>query len=340
MPLQSYFDRQKLKDMPEEISKEQLIEILSSLLNDSKFRYDEEIEQVCKDYPGLETVVGTLLELRAVAFSISRGSLDENVANKGYILSCLKGLQSNLNHLVWQLNQVSKGDFSQRIDFLGDFSSSFNMMCEKLQGQNQALNELARQDGLTKLANRAHLDEYMETLFDENQMLDTNFCLMVFDLDHFKLVNDTYGHDAGDIVLQRVAQYLRTIFRTSDFLARYGGEEFVAILPNIKFDQARVIAERALEYLRSNPIQISDDIEIFITASVGLSERAREDTAPEQVLKRSDRALYKAKCGGRNRAYWIMVEDDSAEDILGDNTTPIDTNVLRTRNPSSIEVSS
>ncbi|MGI6105992.1 MAG: diguanylate cyclase [Raoultibacter sp.] len=312
-----------------ELSNDQLIDLFSRLLNDPKFSTSEDIELACKENPKLESAIEALLELRKVSCALSRGKIDEKVIGRGYILSCIKALQANLNHMAWQLEQVSKGDFSQRIDYLGNFSDSFNAMCQRLEGQSQALNELARQDGLTKLANRQYLNEYMADLFEGNRFAGTDLSIMLFDLDYFKRINDTYGHEAGDIVLQNIAQELKTAFRTSDFIARYGGEEFVVILPGINLEQAKVIAGRALDYIRNTPIRVNGDLEISITTSVGISEKVEADTKPEDVLRRSDMALYKAKLSGRDRYEWVTAEDARTNPHDYKASTPIESDLFR-----------
>lgn len=281
-------------------STEEIIELLTHLLNDTRFKQETELEEACEQYPELCEVVETIRELRRVTKALSKGELNEPIPSRGFVLSSIKALQSNLSHLVWQLNQVAKGDFSQRLDFLGDFSETFNLMSEELEGQHLILNELARRDALTKLANRQYLDEYLAGLFDGDRESDADFSLMMIDLDYFKNVNDTYGHDAGDVVLESVARYLRQVFRSTDFLARYGGEEFIAILPHVPLAQAQTIAERALEYFAQHPIPVRDDVVLNVTVSIGITASTDEDVSADTVVKRSDEALYAAKENGRN----------------------------------------
>lgn len=280
---------------------EEIIELLAELLDNRLFKREEELTLACDQYHQLREVVKTIEELRAATAALNKGVLNEIISSQGYILSSIKGLQSNLNHLVWQLNQVARGDFSQRIDFLGDFSESFNAMCEKLEGQTTILTTLARYDSLTKLANRQYFDEHIASLFEGDRKSDTEFSLMLIDLDFFKKVNDTYGHDVGDIVLEQAARYLQLLFRTSDFLARYGGEEFIVILPYVGIDQAKLIAQRAIDYFVAHPIEIRGGLEVDITITIGIAESTKEDTSPDQVIKRGDDALYCAKRKGRNR---------------------------------------
>lgn len=282
-------------------STEQILSLLSRLLDDYKPKISDELNEACDQYPGLREIVESIYDLRILTASLSKGELEGDVPGRGYVVSNLKALQSNLHHLVWQLTQVSKGDFSQRIDFLGDFSESFNEMCRHLEDQNNLLVELAQYDGLTKLANRHYLDRYLDGIFERAQATGTSFSAIMIDLDFFKAVNDTHGHYIGDIVLERAAEYFQEVFRGTDFVARYGGEEFLAIVPKASKEQALAVAERVREYFVEHPIVISDELSIPLTVSIGISMLHDEDESWDEIVKRSDKALYVAKNSGRNR---------------------------------------
>lgn len=290
--------------MPDkQYSADEVLELLSHLLKDHKIKTEivEDLNTASTQYPALKGIIDTIVDLRTLTSSLGKGQLDEDVKSRGFLISNLKALQSNLHHLVWQMTQISKGDFSQRVDFLGDFSDSFNAMCEQLEYQNSTLTELAQYDSLTKLANRQYLDQYLSTLFERTKMTGNSFALMMIDIDFFKKVNDNYGHDIGDAVLVAASQYFGEIFRSTDFVARYGGEEFIAVLPNVEIEQALVTAERARAYFDEHPIIINDDLVIQITISIGVSVFESSDHSFEETIKRSDNALYAAKRNGRNR---------------------------------------
>jgi two-component system cell cycle response regulator len=124
---------------------------------------------------------------------------------------------------------------------------------------------------------------------------------MILDIDHFKGVNDTYGHGAGDIVLRGFAERIRKVIRTSDLICRLGGEEFVVVMPDTTLDIAEKVAERLRCEIEKNRFPIAaDERAIEITASIGLAERGRE-ADPDSLFRRADRALYRSKSGGRNR---------------------------------------
>jgi diguanylate cyclase (GGDEF)-like protein len=124
---------------------------------------------------------------------------------------------------------------------------------------------------------------------------------LAFDLDHFKSVNDTYGHAVGDIVLAHAARVLRDMARETDIVARLGGEEFVTVMPGASEDQAFAVAERIRAFLANEPILTPGGQSLRITTSVGLATARAGDASIHTVLQRADKALYEAKRTGRNR---------------------------------------
>ncbi len=122
--------------------------------------------------------------------------------------------------------------------------------------------------------------------------------ILLFDLDNFKVINDTFGHQAGDVVLTKFSNLIKLELRTSDYLARYGGEEFILALPETSYDNAALIAERIRKKVSEMVVQY-DDKEISITTSIGIGSND-EDTTLESLIYRTDTALYAAKRKGRN----------------------------------------
>lgn len=172
---------------------------------------------------------------------------------------------------------------------------------DSLKDSVQATIEMAVVDALTGLHNRRYLESHFATMLDEAAHRGRMLSMMILDIDHFKLVNDNYGHDAGDEVLKAFAARLKRVIRTSDLMCRLGGEEFVIVMPNTSMDIARLIAERAREAVQRERFQIdAAGRSIPITVSIGLSERGN-DANPDVVYKRADTALYRAKNEGRNR---------------------------------------
>ncbi|HEX8417128.1 MAG TPA: PleD family two-component system response regulator [Methylobacterium sp.] len=173
---------------------------------------------------------------------------------------------------------------------------------EVLRGAVQASMELAITDGLTGLHNRRYLDSHLGALFAEAVLKQRPVAALMLDIDRFKTINDTFGHEAGDEVLKAFADRIRTHTRGIDIVARYGGEEIVIILPDAGVEGAHTIAERIRERIEAVPFSIQRDTrEVSVTVSIGVAGRHADDAGPADMLKRADIALYRAKDSGRNR---------------------------------------
>jgi len=165
----------------------------------------------------------------------------------------------------------------------------------------QELERQAHIDLLTDLSNRRHFVETAEQEMARARRHDEPLCLLMLDLDHFKRVNDTHGHQAGDMVLQNLGDVCRRTFRAIDIVGRLGGEEFAALLPETGPEQALEVAERLREAVARTSVTLEDGTSLSTTASIGVTRVEVSDTRISVVLKRADAALYKAKSGGRNR---------------------------------------
>jgi diguanylate cyclase (GGDEF)-like protein len=168
---------------------------------------------------------------------------------------------------------------------------------QQLKEANDKILELTRTDALTQVANRRFLEERLAEMAGLAGRTGHPLSLVMADLDHFKHVNDTFGHEAGDRVLVGFARYVKNSIRVSDLVARFGGEEFVILLPETAAPQARAMAERIRKALATMDLL---DGRHFVTASFGVSQFRPQDETPE-FIKRADEALYRAKQGGRNR---------------------------------------
>ncbi|MDR1136497.1 MAG: diguanylate cyclase [Clostridiales Family XIII bacterium] len=262
--------------------------------------------------PNFQKLHRYINDLRDLSAALSRGDLQMFAYTKGYILSNMKALQANLRHLTWQTKQVAEGDFSQRVEFLGEFSDSFNEMTTKLQENNLELERLANVDFLTQIPNRRSAMQFLEQTFLLYKRTLRVFSIMIMDIDYFKSVNDTYGHDIGDKMLKHVSTTLRGVFRASDMFCRIGGEEFLAILPETNLAGAVCIAERVRSIMENAALDIGSAVPLKQTISIGVSNALPGDEKYNDIIIRSDNALYEAKENGRNRVYTNPPEDVGA----------------------------
>lgn len=162
--------------------------------------------------------------------------------------------------------------------------------------------EMAVTDALTGLHNRRYLDSHLQTLFDRAVARRRPLSIMIVDLDRFKSINDTYGHDGGDDVLREFARRLRQNMRGIDLICRFGGEEFVIVMPDTEGPVAEKVAERIRAEIARTPFSVGKQGKpVGITISVGVSSVKKQDDNVAELLKRADLALYEAKKSGRNR---------------------------------------
>jgi diguanylate cyclase (GGDEF)-like protein len=160
--------------------------------------------------------------------------------------------------------------------------------------------DMAVRDGLTGLYNRREFDRLLRQTVSREERQAGQFALLLLDLDHFKKLNDTYGHPAGDAALRHSAEILRRRLRQGDQAARYGGEEFVAILPGAGREGALHLGERVRRAIETESLVV-DDARVHLTASVGVAVWPANGEKPEELIAAADKALYAAKEGGRNR---------------------------------------
>ncbi|MBX4910416.1 MULTISPECIES: PleD family two-component system response regulator [Rhizobium] len=162
--------------------------------------------------------------------------------------------------------------------------------------------ELAVTDPLTGLYNRRYLDNHLNALFNRSMARGRPLSVLITDIDRFKQVNDTYGHDGGDEVLREFANRVRSTIRGADLACRYGGEEFVVVMPDTSPEVAAAVAERLRAAVESAPFMLKRSSELLrVTASFGIASRSGAVLTPDQLMKQADLALYEAKNSGRNR---------------------------------------
>ena len=172
---------------------------------------------------------------------------------------------------------------------------------ERLRDNVQMSIEMAITDALTGLHNRRYMETHVGSLVEQAAARGKPLTILVLDIDYFKSINDTHGHDAGDDVLREFAVRIRKSIRGIDLACRYGGEEFVVVMPETDMAVATVVAERLRRRIASEPFRIQQGGRLVeVTISIGIAALGRDDTAAS-VLKRADQALYRAKRDGRNR---------------------------------------
>lgn len=180
-----------------------------------------------------------------------------------------------------------------------------------------ALKESAFKDSLTGLYNRKFLEEHTKKLVPQVKRENSNIGILMLDMDHFKAVNDEYGHDIGDKVLKELAKILEDTVRESDIVIRYGGEEFIVLLVNVKSEEAALnVAQKIAQTVRENEINVYAGNKLKKTVSIGLSMYPQDSTNFEAVIKNADIALYEAKNSGRDKVVRFKEEQVSSIDLF------------------------
>ena len=198
------------------------------------------------------------------------------------------------------------------------FYSYFVQVVNNEQELREKAEREARHDFLTGLPNRHAYKERMNQEIARSNRYGRDLSLLMVDIDNFKLVNDSLGHEAGDIVLQKVAAQLSGGLRTVDFVARIGGEEFVVILPETHLDGAIEVANRLLSAIRENPVETTKGL-LPVTVSIGVSSRAINDSLDErQMMSDADQALYRAKRTGKDRVETLRATEQRAASAAAD----------------------
>lgn len=229
-------------------------------------------------------------------------------------------IADNLQSLHQGVDEFVSSARQRRIE-TEDLLTRLNTQLSKLEGETTSLSEgLVRErersgtDSLTGLPNRRALDAHLASMNAGPDRHDKQVSVLVVDIDHFKTINDGFGHQAGDRVLKGVADLLRSQLRSEDFIARYGGEEFVVVLPGAPIDQAALIAERMRAHVQSCRFR-SGDQAVPVTVSLGVASLTRDEDI-EIALERADRAMYAAKRQGRNRTACAADDDANRQSAI------------------------
>ncbi|MEE2690008.1 MAG: PleD family two-component system response regulator [Pseudomonadota bacterium] len=177
---------------------------------------------------------------------------------------------------------------------------------DQLRSSFQASLEMAVTDQLTGLYNRRYLASHLAAMFDRAYWTGRPLSVMILDIDHFKSVNDTHGHDAGDKVIQQFAERIRSSVRGMDLACRYGGEEFLIAMPDTDKVTAGNVAERIRDDVASQRVVLNsgrDELQVTVSIGIASTEDGPKEDSAQKLIKRADEALYKAKTGGRNRVF-------------------------------------
>ncbi len=227
-------------------------------------------------------------------------------------------IRGSVDRLVEGANLFAAGDRSHRIEVqvppeLRKVAIEFNHMIEQIHQAEDVLAERARHDELTGLLNRRAFDEAIAEAFARMERLDEQLAVLMIDLDHFKHINDTYGHAVGDGVLTGVTKRIVSSLRTIDRVYRVGGEELVVMLPGADGVAAQALAERIRGAIGDTPLLVDgQDIPVTISIGVALASSPHPGRVAA-LMKCADEALYQAKNGGRNRV--VLADQDGFETI-------------------------
>jgi len=239
----------------------------------------------------------------------SRAQLQKTVLENRYLYEKLEEHAKTLKNKVTERTK----ELEQKNKHLECEIQERKRIERELQVANQKLTQLATLDSLTEVANRRRFDEYLEQEWDCLAKVSQPCSLILYDVDYFKLYNDTYGHQAGDACLKEIAKVLVSVVtRSRDLVARYGGEEFAIVLPNTESDRAWEIArgiQLALDKMKLPHRQ--SKVSHYVTASLGIATKIpTTQSSTKTLIRAADLALYEAKREGRNR---ICTNDYLAE---------------------------
>lgn len=298
--------------MSQEWTHEEAIRLLTSIIADPRCS-ESLMESIPESDTETRKLATLLFSIRGHIKALASGDLRHTSGGYGYSVGMLKSLGANLRHLTWNLTNIANGEYVETDPFMGDFSASFNSLSGELREKSSELEHLIDKyktlshiDPLTKLPNRRAF--YEEALRELHRSFRTErpLALIMADVDHFKGINDTYGHKVGDIVLQKMAARFQVALRSTDMCSRFGGEEFLMLLPETGQDGARHVVARLLESCTTKPLLIAKaTLRVTVSFGAALLRANPKDSAEIQLdstIARADAALYQAKNSGRNRA--------------------------------------
>ena len=276
----------------EEKNCEILFEYLRDIIYDSE-NAKLDLEQLDPPFwklgKGLQYLDKAVKEMKRYSAEISKGNLSiEAPGRDNFLCENLKNIHANLNHLTWQAKQVAKGDYSQSVSYLGEFSEAFNTMTKQLKEREEELEEEAYRDKLTGIGNRHLFHERAETMLATGEKIVFCYC----DLDHLKYVNDHFGHQEGDRYLLYFVETVKENIRPADLFVGLGGDEFCVVLLNCSQETMQEKVRNIHEAFRREGA--GDYPKSFSYGIIELPER-HDIVSTDEILQRADEVMYEYK---------------------------------------------
>ena len=276
----------------EEKNCEILFEYLRDIIYDSenaKLDIEQLDEPFLKLGMGLQYLDKAVKEVKHYSAELSQGNLSiEAPGRDNFLCENLKNIHANLNHLTWQAKQVAKGDYSQSVSYLGEFSEAFNTMTKQLKEREEELEEEAYRDKLTGIGNRHLFHEWVETMLATGEKMVFCYC----DLDHLKYVNDHFGHQEGDRYLLYFVETVKANIRPGDLFVRLGGDEFCVALLNCSQETMQEKFKKVHEAFCQGGS--GDYPKSFSYGIIELTER-HDIVSTDEILQRADEVMYEYK---------------------------------------------
>ena len=294
----------------------QLIKQIFKTINDERQSAQSFLLELNQTLGLVQGALQNTLEMRG-EFDVKSGELNQQLQSNMKQLNDsvqsatqLAELKTQVSEHMRSINQALQQKFNLEQDERRNFEQQYEKAAGRMKHLERQIEQYKRQlaeqkfkslqDALTKLPNRAAFEERLEVEFERWTRYKEPLCIAVADIDHFKRINDNFGHIAGDKTLQVLASMLRKSVKSSDFVCRYGGEEFVIIFPQTQLKDAVQRLEAAREKISHIPFKFKND-DIRITVSIGVAQFLQSSDTVVTVFEAADKALYEAKRRGRDQ---------------------------------------